>query len=178
MLNSFFKFLLPVVVVEICSCSESWCGIEFLGAWPKFEGWARKRVGVDLDTDRSESDVNVETFLLSCFHILLEAQKILSFWKYLSFRFLWKFRQEDWTFSHELSRESNNVMTAREMTSVASDNTFPCLGLIHTGRARATQANGTNWCEWEYPHCTQATSKEKRSNLCTRRVPRPVWIGP
>ena len=47
----------------------------------------------------------------------------------------------------------------------------PCLklyisGLIHTGRA--TQANRTYWCEWEYPHCTQATSEDLRSNLCAR----------
>ena len=29
------------------------------------------------------------------------------------------------------------------------------------------------------PHRTrEATSKEKRSNLRARRVPRPVWIGP
>ncbi len=28
-------------------------------------------------------------------------------------------------------------------------------GLIRTGRARATQANWTCWCEWECPHCTQ-----------------------
>ena len=42
----------------------------------------------------------------------------------------------------------------------------------------AMRANGTCWCEWEYSHCTQATSKEKRSNLRARRVPRPVWIGP
>ncbi len=39
-------------------------------------------------------------------------------------------------------------------------------------------ANGTCWCEWECPHCTPATSKEKRSNLRTRGVPCPVWIGP
>ena len=36
---------------------------------------------------------------------------------------------------------------------------------IHTGRARATQANETCCCEWECPHCTQATSKDLRSNL-------------
>ncbi len=42
------------------------------------------------------------------------------------------------------------------------------LGLIHTGRARATQENGTYWCEWGCPHCTQATSKDLRSNLRAR----------
>ena len=42
----------------------------------------------------------------------------------------------------------------------------------------ATQANVTCWCEWGYPHCTQATSKEKHSNLSTPCVPRPVWMGP
>ncbi len=42
----------------------------------------------------------------------------------------------------------------------------------------ATQANRTCWCEWECSHCTQATSKEKCSNLRARCVPRPVWIGP
>ncbi len=58
------------------------------------------------------------------------------------------------------------------------DSTPHCLwGLIHTGRARATQANGTNWCEWEYPRFTQATSKEKCSNLRTRRVPPRVLCG-
>ncbi len=41
-------------------------------------------------------------------------------------------------------------------------------GLIHTGRACVTPANGTCCCQWECSHCTQATSKEKRSNL--RRV--------
>ncbi len=41
----------------------------------------------------------------------------------------------------------------------------------------AKQANGTCWCEWGCPHCGQATSKEKRSNLRLRRIPRPVWIG-
>ena len=41
-----------------------------------------------------------------------------------------------------------------------------------------TQANGTCWCEWGYPHCKQTTSKEKCSNLPARLVPRPVWIGP
>ncbi len=42
----------------------------------------------------------------------------------------------------------------------------------------AMQAYGPCWCEWGCPHCTQATSKEKCSNVRTRRVPRPVWIGP
>ena len=42
----------------------------------------------------------------------------------------------------------------------------------------ARRANGICWCEWGCPHCTQATSKEKCSNLCVRRIPRPVWIGP
>ena len=41
-----------------------------------------------------------------------------------------------------------------------------------------TQANEPCWCEWGCPHCRQATSKEKHSNLRARRVPRPVWIGP
>ncbi len=46
---------------------------------------------------------------------------------------------------------------------------FDCgWGPIHTGRAHATQANGTCWCEWECPHCTQATSKDLCLNLCTR----------
>ena len=39
---------------------------------------------------------------------------------------------------------------------------------IHTGRATRRKANGTCWCEWEYPHCTQATSKGLRSNLRAR----------
>ncbi len=42
----------------------------------------------------------------------------------------------------------------------------------------ATQANGTCCCQWECSHCTQATSKEKCSSLCARRVAHPVWIGP
>ena len=42
----------------------------------------------------------------------------------------------------------------------------------------AMQGNGTCWCEWGCPHCTQATSKEKCSNLRLCRFPRPVWIGP
>ena len=42
----------------------------------------------------------------------------------------------------------------------------------------AMQANGTYWCEWGCLHCTQAASKEKRSNLRRRAVPHPVWIGP
>ncbi len=42
----------------------------------------------------------------------------------------------------------------------------------------ATQANGTCWCKWGCPHCTQTTSKLKHSNLRQRRVPRPVLIGP
>ena len=42
----------------------------------------------------------------------------------------------------------------------------------------ATQANGTCWCEWGCPHCMQATSKEKCSNLRMHRIARPVWIGP
>ncbi len=41
------------------------------------------------------------------------------------------------------------------------------LGPIHTGRARATQANGTCWYEWGCPHCTQATSKDLHSNVRT-----------
>ncbi len=48
------------------------------------------------------------------------------------------------------------------------------LGLIHTGRARVTPANGTCCCQWECSHCSQAKSKEKRSNLRAH----PVWIGP
>ncbi len=39
-------------------------------------------------------------------------------------------------------------------------------GLIHTGRA--THANGTCCCEWECSHCTEATSKDLRSNLRAR----------
>ncbi len=31
---------------------------------------------------------------------------------------------------------------------------------------------------WGCPHCPQATSKEKHSNLHASRIPRPVWIGP
>ena len=42
----------------------------------------------------------------------------------------------------------------------------------------AMQANRTCWCKWGCSHCMQATSKEKRSNLCVCRIPRPVWIGP
>ena len=42
----------------------------------------------------------------------------------------------------------------------------------------ATQANGTWWCEWGCSHCTQATSKETRSNLRAHPIPRPVWIRP
>ena len=41
----------------------------------------------------------------------------------------------------------------------------------------ATQANGTCCCEWECPHCTQTTSKEKRSNLRARRVASRVLCG-
>ncbi len=41
-----------------------------------------------------------------------------------------------------------------------------------------TQGNGTCVREWGCPHCMQATSKEKRSNLRARRVARAVWIGP
>ncbi len=43
---------------------------------------------------------------------------------------------------------------------------------------REGKANGTCCCQWECSHCLQATSKEKRSNLCVRRVARPVWIRP
>ncbi len=39
------------------------------------------------------------------------------------------------------------------------------LGLIHTGRALATRATGTFWCEWECPHWMQATSKGLHLNL-------------
>ncbi len=39
-------------------------------------------------------------------------------------------------------------------------------GLIRTGRI--TQANGT--CSWEYPHCTQATSKDLHSTLRARAL--------
>ena len=53
-----------------------------------------------------------------------------------------------------------------------------CWGPIHTGRAMRRKGNGTYWCEWECPHCTQTTSKEKFSNLHVHRVARPVWIGP
>ncbi len=42
----------------------------------------------------------------------------------------------------------------------------------------AMQANGTCWCEWGCLHCTQATLKEKFSNLWAHRVLHPVWIGP
>ena len=43
-----------------------------------------------------------------------------------------------------------------------------------------TQANGTCWCEWESPHCTQATSsKDLRSNLrgrvCGLGIKPPSW---
>ncbi len=40
--------------------------------------------------------------------------------------------------------------------------------LIHTGRATRRKTNGTCWCEWECPHCTQATSKDLHSNLRAR----------
>ena len=50
-------------------------------------------------------------------------------------------------------------------------------GPIHTGRD-ARWANGTCWCECGCPHCMQATSKEKCSNLHVHCVPHPVWIKP
>ncbi len=59
--------------------------------------------------------------------------------------------------------------------------TYTCTcfsGLIHTGRACVTPANGTYCCQWECSHCSQATSKEKRSNLRACCVARPVWIWP
>ncbi len=43
---------------------------------------------------------------------------------------------------------------------------------------KATRANGTCWCEWGCPHCMQATSKEKWTNLRTLRIPHAVWIEP
>ena len=58
------------------------------------------------------------------------------------------------------------------------ENRDPSLGLIHTRRAGVTPTNGTRWCQWECSHCLQATSKEKRSNLCACRVTRAVWIRP
>ena len=38
-------------------------------------------------------------------------------------------------------------------------------------------ANGTCCCHWECSHCSQATSKEKHSNLHARGVAHPVWIS-
>ncbi len=51
-------------------------------------------------------------------------------------------------------------------------------GLIHTGRASVTPANGTCYCQWECSHCSQATPKEKHSNLQARRVAHPLWLRP
>ncbi len=42
----------------------------------------------------------------------------------------------------------------------------------------AMQANRTCCHQWEYSHCMQTTSKEKRSNLRVGRIARPVWIRP
>ena len=42
-------------------------------------------------------------------------------------------------------------------------------GLIHTGRVTRREANGACCHQWDYSHCTQARSKEKRSNLHARR---------
>ncbi len=42
-------------------------------------------------------------------------------------------------------------------------------GLIHTGRVTRCEANGTCCRQWECSYSTQATSKEKRSILRTRR---------
>ena len=57
-----------------------------------------------------------------------------------------------------------------------------CLGPIHTGcgmrRTMRCKKMGPVDVNGGCPHCTQAISKEKRSNLPTRRIPRPVWIGP
>ena len=52
------------------------------------------------------------------------------------------------------------------------------LGLIHIGRVTRSEANGTCCHQWECSHCTQARSKEKRSNLHAHRIARPVWIRP
>ena len=41
----------------------------------------------------------------------------------------------------------------------------------------ATQANGTWWCEWGCPHCTQATSKEKCLNLRMRPASCVDWAS-
>ncbi len=46
----------------------------------------------------------------------------------------------------------------------------------HRTRTLVTPANGTCCCQWECSHCSQATSKEKCSNLHARCVARPVWI--
>ena len=43
-------------------------------------------------------------------------------------------------------------------------------GQTHTGRARVMPTNGTCCCQWECSHYSQATPKEKRSNLYVRRV--------
>ena len=76
--------------------------------------------------------------------------------------------------AHEFFSHSEEIYQSPSSRALFRPNPHRMRDAMHN----ATQANGTCWCEWGYPHCTQATSKEKRSNLCARRVPRPVWIGP
>ena len=56
------------------------------------------------------------------------------------------------------------------------------LGLIHTGCTHVMPANETCCCQWEYSHCSQATSKEKCSILQVllhaHHITHPVWIRP
>ena len=49
-----------------------------------------------------------------------------------------------------------------------------CFRLDPHWSARAMQANGTCWCKWECPHCTQATSKDLHG-ICARAT---SGIGP
>ncbi len=70
--------------------------------------------------------------------------------------------------------ENNGVFSLNQINSVGQAVRQLCTkGPIHTGRAGATQANGTSWYEWECPHCSNIKGIAFEF-ACSR----PVWIGP
>ena len=68
----------------------------------------------------------------------------------------------------------NCYFSLLQVAGVPSQHETPAGMRPHPHRTRTRKANGICWCEWECPHCTQATSKDLRLNSRSR----PVWIGP
>ncbi len=79
--------------------------------------------------------------------------------------------------NHDRHRKTRSHLSRKHKSALRLHSTGP----IHIGR----RTRRTTRCKQMGPvdvnrgvHCTQATSKEKHSNLPAHRIPRPVWIGP